>query len=266
MSARTLLAVCLLAIVFDAHAAVRREAPLSRPPAVRSGGDDGFRLRSDTRLAALDHATGRGSPHADKAFACPPFADGFEPFVSGDLEQTAPGAPIDYVTSGGYAIRIDGHTITVRDPIDFNRVEHWGDPHENLNGKHIKDWEGTRRSLLLDDGTKITWEAAGAQGVVEHTSIYDGHRNVQIDNAANEIVHESAELADTLCRDHAQYDGETARFGTDVDTGVATYSQAYLEDENFEITADSRPLGTTGGFANPGQIRDFYDDPRLGHT
>lgn len=23
-----------------------------------------------------------------------------------------------------------------------NKVEHWGDPHEYLNGKHIKDWEG----------------------------------------------------------------------------------------------------------------------------
>jgi len=29
-----------------------------------------------------------------------------------------------------------------------NKVEHWGDPHEYLNGKHIKDWEGKMLDIL----------------------------------------------------------------------------------------------------------------------
>ncbi len=29
-----------------------------------------------------------------------------------------------------------------------NKVEHWGDPHEYLNGKHIKDWEGKILDIL----------------------------------------------------------------------------------------------------------------------
>jgi YD repeat-containing protein len=32
-----------------------------------------------------------------------------------------------------------------------NKVEHWGDPHENLNGKHIKDCEG----LMTDDSGHV---------------------------------------------------------------------------------------------------------------
>ncbi|MCW1886214.1 hypothetical protein OKA04_15865 [Luteolibacter flavescens] len=34
-----------------------------------------------------------------------------------------------------------------------NKVEHWGDPHENLNGKHIKDWEGRSRIVLVADAS-----------------------------------------------------------------------------------------------------------------
>ncbi len=29
------------------------------------------------------------------------------------------------------------------------RLRHWGDPHENLNGKHIKDWHGKQKSFDL---------------------------------------------------------------------------------------------------------------------
>ena len=29
-----------------------------------------------------------------------------------------------------------------------NKVEHWGDPHEYLNGKHLKDWEGKMLDIL----------------------------------------------------------------------------------------------------------------------
>jgi len=32
-----------------------------------------------------------------------------------------------------------------------NKVEHWGDPHENLNGKHIKDWQGKQRLFIGDN-------------------------------------------------------------------------------------------------------------------
>lgn len=198
-------------------------------------------------------------PQGTPSGACPLFFDGFE-------------GPIEYTTSGGYTIHVDRHTISVEDHLDFNRVEHWGDPHENLNGKHIKDWggepewDGSQRSLVLGDGTKVTMEAQGAQGVVLHTSIYDGDENLQVDNCRNAIVHHGIDASDTALRDAQQHDGETAIFGTDADTAVATYTNVYNEDADFDVVEFDVPLGETGGYENPNNVRDFYDDPRLGHT
>ena len=205
-------------------------------------------------------ASVRGAP----AGACPLFYDGFD--------EPGVGEPVEYVTSGGYRIRIDRHTISVVDFLGSNTVEHWGDPHENLNGKHIKDWggepqwDGARRTLLLGDGAKITMQAAGPQGVTLYTSIYDGAHNLQVDNCRNALEHHGIDALDTQLREAAQHDGEAATFVTDADSGVATYTDVYNEDAAFELVEFEVPLGRTGGFENPGQVHDFYDDPRLGHT
>lgn len=185
----------------------------------------------------------------------------------GQLSQEGgEGKPMQYKTSGGYTIKVDKHTITVTDPQGKNTVEHWGDPHENLNGKHIKDWETKQRSIILGDGTKITMTAQGPQGVTESMSIYDGRQNVQIDNNQNKITHKSMNPWDTMYRERSQHDGETAIFRTNNRTGAATYSNVYTQDENFGINRQYTQLGSTGGYKNPNQINDFYDDPRLGHT
>ena len=178
----------------------------------------------------------------------------------------------EFVTPGGHTIKIDMHTVTVTDAMGMNTVQHWGDPHESLNGKHIKDWggepgwDGARRSLLLGDGSKITMESGDWQGLVLRTSIYAGGVNVQFDNAANEVVHRSADPFDTQQRERAQYDGETALFLTDAATGIATYDDIYDENAQFVLVPSAMPLGTTGGCDNPTQVTDLYDDPRMGHT
>jgi len=38
--------------------------------------------------------------------------------------------------------------VVVSVEAEKNKVEHWGDPHEYLNGKHIKDWAGKIRSVM----------------------------------------------------------------------------------------------------------------------
>lgn len=197
------------------------------------------------------------------------FRDAFE---RGTLTQAGGAAsPMMYVTRDGYTIRIDLHTITVTDPHGLNTVQHWGDPHENLNGKHIKDWggepewDGSRRSLLVG-GAKITMHAAGPHGVVLETSIYDGDRNLRFTNTTNTLVHFTLDAADTAARDAAEYDGETAAFETDPLALTAVYRNLYNEDAKFERVEGERMLGSTGGCANPNQVNDYYDDPRLGHT
>lgn len=202
---------------------------------------------------------------------CPSFVfrDAFE---RGTLTQAGgAGSPIMYVTKDGYTIQIDLHTITVTDPQGRNTVQHWGDPHENLNGKHIKDWggepewDGSRRSILVG-GAKITMHAAGPQGVVLETAIYDGDRNLRLTNTTNTLVHFIHDAADTAARDAAEYDGETAAFDTDPQALTARYRNVYNEDPAFQRVEGERMLGSTGGCANPNQVNDYYDDPRLGHT
>lgn len=205
------------------------------------------------------------------ASECPAsvFRDAFE---RGTLTQAGgAGTPMMYVTRDGYTIKIDLHTITVTDPQGMNTVQHWGDPHENLNGKHIKDWggepdwDGSRRSILIG-GAKLTMHAAGAHGVVLETAIYDGDRNLRFTNTNNTLVHFAVDADDTAARDAAEYDGETAAFDTDPQALTARYRNLYNEDPAFQRVEGERMLGTTGGCANPNQVNDFYDDPRLGHT
>lgn len=183
----------------------------------------------------------------------------------GQLCQEKEGKPITYTTSGGYKVTVNGHDITVTDPSGKNEHKTWGDPHENLNGKHIKDWQGKQRSIVLGDGTKITMTADGPQGVTETTSIYDGRQNVQITNRGNKVTNHSYDPYDTMFREMSQYDGETALFRTGYN-GVATFDNIYQQDSNFNITSLYQQLGRTGGHLNPGKVYDFYDDPIAKNT
>jgi len=212
---------------------------------------------------------------AQRPYACPIFRNGFES-AAASFQLPAPwvtaAGNFEFVTPGGYTIKIDLHTVTVTDAMALNTIQHWGDPHENLNGKHLKDWggqpgwDGARRSVLLGDGSKVTMESSGWQGLILFTSIYAGGQNIQFDNAASEIVHRSADPLDTRQRERAQYDGETALFLTSDATGIASYTNVYNENAQFEQTTFAVPLGTTGGCDNPNQVSDLYDDPRWGNT
>jgi hypothetical protein len=212
---------------------------------------------------------------AEDVAACPRvFRDGFD---RGTLSQPgSDGQPMTYTTLGGYTIKVDRTTVTVTDPYGMNTVQHWGDPHENLNGKHIKDWggmtgwSGERRSVVLGDGAKLTLQAAAWNGVVELTSIYDQDRNVRFSNADNVVLHHAVDADDTSQRDLAQYDGETALFVTDPESRTANYDDIY--NETFDTAGDpvqvpiTQPLGATGGCANPNQVNDYFDDANQGHT
>lgn len=178
----------------------------------------------------------------------------------GQLCQKGKGKPIQYTTRGGYQVTVDKHTISVKDPSGKNVLKHWGDPHENLNGKHLKDWQGKQRTVVLGDGTKITMNATGPKGVTLGTSIYDGNQNVQINNKSNTVTHHSFNPFDTMFREMRQHDGETALFRTGRN-GAGIYNNIYNEDQNFNITSLYQAIGRTGGYANPSQVYDFYDDP-----
>lgn len=179
----------------------------------------------------------------------------------GRLAQEKQGKPVEYTTSGGYKIKIDKHDIFITDPTGKNTVKHHGDPHEELNGKQIKDWQGKQRTVVLGDGTKITMTADGPQGVTLGTSIYDGRQNIQIANADNKVTHHSFNSLDTLLRDLRQHDGETASFRTN-GNGTGIYNNIYNEDADFGITRLYQKLARAKG----GNVEDLFDDPNLAHT
>lgn len=183
----------------------------------------------------------------------------------GQLCQEKDGKPISYTTSGGYQVTVDKHTISVKDPSGKNVLKHWGDPHENLNGKHLKDWQGKQRTVVLGDGTKITMSADGPKGVTLNTSIYDGNQNVQIKNAENKVWNHSFNPYDTMIRERNQHDGETALFYTN-HRGQGVYNNIYMEDQNFGISRLYQQIGRTGGYLNPGKVHDFYEDPTHANT
>lgn len=197
--------------------------------------------------------------------------------LSQDSEATPEAAaPLTYVSrDGGWTIKIDRSTVTVTGYDKFT-WQVWGHPHENLNGKHIKDWLGTDRSLLLPDGTKISMQADGPHGVVQHTSIYDGPQSHVIDNTRNTVLHSCVNTAEALARDRAEVDGETAYLtiltGPPPAQGAMfvfnIYDRARPEnDPAVALDIEVTPLGTTGDqHHNPNQVNDLYDDPRLPHT
>lgn len=244
-------------------------------PALSAGGSSGspgFAMQSvktNPRMATSASST--------SSMPCVVFRDGFESapdwlFRDGfELASSTPadaGPPIEFVTSGGYTIRVNLDNVTITDALGLNKLVHSGYQNEYLNGKHIKDWGGDpawnddRRSLILGDATKVTLVAQGHPDTIMRTSIYDGDENLQIDNRCNAITHRSIESSDTHQRERTQYDGEVATFETDPTLGTSTYANAYDENRNFQILNINLPLGTTGGYANPHQVTDYYDDPR----
>ena len=186
------------------------------------------------------------------------FRTGFE------MPPEPAGTRIRYITQSGFLVQVDKYTITIEDPWAMNSYQSWGDPHENLNGKHIKDWgglagwDGSRRTILIDGGAKVTMDSAGSTSVVRLTSIYDGQQNVQIDNATNTILHHGIDAVDTTARETAQYDGETARFTVDTVTGIALFDNVSNEDSNFTLVPFAVPLGSTGGCADPRLVNDYF--------
>ncbi|HMN22549.1 MAG TPA: hypothetical protein PKA16_14290 [Ottowia sp.] len=191
----------------------------------------------------------------------------------GQLGQAAAGDPLTYRSLDGQVfVRVDKHQITTTVRCT-NTVQVWGDPHENLNGKHIKDWldPGLRRTFLLPGDLKITMSADGPHRVVHTTSIYEGGQCFEIDNNTNTLRHRCADAAEAAQREADETDGETAEITVDIETDVMSFTNVYDEQPGADgeppvKVNEEVPLGTTGGFAEPKKVIDLFDDPRLAST
>ncbi len=178
-----------------------------------------------------------------------------------------------YTTSGGNTITISGTTVTLTYK-ESPSVEFWADEgvafHENLNGKHIKDWLGSTRSFIFPDGCKLTYAMKIGDLSMVSISIFDGDEvhffNARCGNSVegkNTLIYSDVNKEVAKWIDNAQPDGETATLRV-TDTGKL-YLNIYTEDEPGKKVEKEVPLGSTSD-ANPKQVNDLYDDPRLAHT
>lgn len=179
----------------------------------------------------------------------------------GQLTQEGEGKPITYTTSGGWQVTVDHDKVIAKDPSGQHNITWSGDPHEYVDGKHVKDWDGKERTMILPDGTKITAEATAANGLIQNTSIYDGNRNVQIDNNQNSVTHTSANPWDTRSREAWQPDGETAMVSLDR-CGLG-YTDVYTQDQNLGFKRTYKDISFTPNTSRLGP--EFYPDQYRRH-
>lgn len=195
--------------------------------------------------------------------------------ASGDLTRDAQGK-YKFRTNSGGTIEIDlTYTIKIsHDDYPGLNIELWGEyltngqsdmtfSHENLNGKHIKDRLGSRRTFIFPDGAKITMVASAEVGPLLSVGIYDGGESHHINASCNQLEYSSMDLAQSQQLDNNEADGETSTFEI-TPTGLILWT-IYEEATPGNKIMNQYKLGELK-LANPNQVLDFYDDPRLNHT
>lgn len=177
------------------------------------------------------------------------------------MVESGSGAPLVYTTRDCWTVKVDVHTVLITDPAKTGTYQTWGDPHENLNGKHVKDWQGSRRSIVFD-GAMITMSAQGSNAVVDSLTIYDGPKSYTVVSAGNLIIDRTHDEASTLARDEGEADGEAGCLANKADGGLL-FDNTYQQDED----ADGKPLamvpaliriGESFGPADPNRVNDYY--------
>jgi hypothetical protein len=197
--------------------------------------------------------------------------------VAGHMSQESASGPFTFLTSGGGKILITpGRNIIIshRDYENF-KIEFWGGEevvngddimsynHENLNGKHVKDRINTRRTVVFPDGAKITMVAKGPYEEMLSISIYDGAEVHYINAGCNTLEYSTINSTVSKKLDEQEADGETSSF--EFTTTGLLYFNKYKEDTPGNKVDDYYKIGELSR-DNPTQVRDYYDDPRLGNT
>lgn len=195
---------------------------------------------------------------------------------TGHLTYKDASGPYTFRTNSGGTIVIDvdlSIAITHDDYPGF-KIALWGGSltkgvmklsaqYESLNGKHIKNRLGSRRSIIFPDGAKITMVAEGEEGPLISISIYDGTESHHINPGCKNLVISSTLLATAQQLDSAEADGETGKF--EISPTGLLWTNLYTEDVPGNKVTDYYKLGELF-WSTQQLITDYYDDPRVEHT
>lgn len=195
---------------------------------------------------------------------------------TGHLTYTNASGPYTFRTNGGGTIVINpaGGVTIIHDNYAGFKIELWGDTtvngqtktsanHENLNGKHIKDRLGARRTIIFPDGAKVTLIADGVNGPLISVSIYDGAESHRINPVCNTLESSSTILTTAQQLDNAEADGETGAI--EFTASGLVFVNIYTENTVGNKVMNRYNLGEIFR-NNPNMVNDHYDDARLGHT
>jgi hypothetical protein len=195
---------------------------------------------------------------------------------TGRLSFSDPAGPYTYQTSGGGKIEIDLGSRIFISHADYPgfKIEFWGGTevngvinnsgsHENLNGKHIKDRLNARRTINFPDGAKLTFITNGLYGPIVSISIYDGAECHHINPVCRTVEYSASSIEISKQLDDLEPDGEAAAFEF-TSTGLL-YLNTYTEEAAGNKIPQRVPLGEIFR-ANPTQVKDYFDDPRLAAT
>lgn len=203
----------------------------------------------------------------------------------GHLSFSNPSGPYTFKTSGGGTIVIDLTTgglssgiIITHESYPGFKLEFWGlasfkpsANHENLDGKHLKDRLSNRRTIIFPDGAKITFVSESESGPLVSVSIYDGAESHHINCGCGVLEHSSTSQSIVSKLDDAEADGETSAIEfvySNTNPGTITgllFVNIYDEQTPGNKVQNRVKLGEIN-IANPNQVNDYFDDPRLGHT
>jgi hypothetical protein len=176
-----------------------------------------------------------------------------------------------FTTSGGGKIEMDLKSYIKISHADYTNftLELWGgidededgifsisDNHENVNGKHVKDRPGSRRTIIFPDGAKMTLVADGKTGPLQSISIYDGAESHHINVTCNTVEESLAKSSVAQALDDAEADGETGTFEF-TETGLL-YKNIYTEDEPGKKVENVQPIAELNR-DNPNQVIDYFD-------
>lgn len=186
--------------------------------------------------------------------------------AKGHLTYSSATNTYKYTTSGGGHIEIKPELTIIISHDDYPgfSIELWGSiaagapgsyNHENLNGKHIKDRLGVRRTIIFPDGARITFYTDGFQGPVLSVTIYDGEEVHHINPACNTIEYSTAHSAYANELEEAEPDGEAGTFEITA-TGLL-FVNLYTED-TAGAKVMNRVLLAELSRANPSQVIDYF--------
>lgn len=172
-----------------------------------------------------------------------------------------------YLTSGGGKIVMDANAVTFshKDYPDFT-IQFWGTveidnqiylggPHENLNGKHVKDRTGTRRTIIFPDGTKFTMGAESIRGLTNTATIYEGNECHHINLACTTLEYSSQNSPFAKRLDDAETDGETGTFEFTA-TGLL-FLNIYDEEKPGQKVQKRVPIGEIYTDI-PNRVNDYW--------